>query len=240
MVNAKGQPLYYVSRFHATYGGREIAGGYSVSYNEIKSQGTRACQGDCTSSWKPLMADKDALSSGYWELMDRPEGKQWAFKGSAAYTFVGDKKPGDAEGNNRYVVVYGGANDQIAYADAGSDPHSPALKLGTLTMAEAVGAKPGERGSYIAGEGFTGARDAASAGAPIQDLIPAQGQGAQGQAAAAQGQDQPQAQGQGGAPARAGKGGRAGAQGRGAGGFRGGPGDHGAGFYWHTLPMFDF
>ncbi len=140
MVNGKGQPLYYVSRFHMpAYGGREIAGElFRSPYNEIKSQGTDACQGDCTASWKPLMADKGALSSGFWELMDRPDGKQWAFKGSPAYTFVSDKKPGDMEGNNRYVVVYGGTNDQIVYADAGSDPHSPALKLGTLTMLAAA------------------------------------------------------------------------------------------------------
>jgi predicted lipoprotein with Yx(FWY)xxD motif len=185
MVTAKGQTLYYVARFHATYGGREIAGGFFVSYNEVKAQGTEACQGDCTTTWKPLMGAANAQPSGYWELIARPEGKQWVYKGSPVYTYTGDKHPGDIEGNNRSVIVYGGADGKITYANAGTDPRDPAPRIGTLTMENAVGAKPGEKASYVAGQGYvdpSGTRNGA--------------------------------------------------------GSRDGNPDHGAGFYWHTVPLF--
>lgn len=199
MTTANGQTLYFVARYHATYGGREAPGAYSVSYNELKAQGTFACQGDCTVTWKPLMAPANAQAAGFWELMDRPEGKQWAYKGTPVYTFFGDQKPGDTEGNNRNVIVYGGSKGEIVYADAGTDPRSPAPRLGTLDMVTAVGAKPGERGLYIAGEGYTGAQAA-------KDFTAIPGQ------ARAQNQRQDR-------PPR-------------------GPGDHGAGFYWHTVSLF--
>ena len=161
------------------------------------------------------MAAANAQASGFWELMDRPEGRQWAYKGSPVYTFFGDRKPGDTEGNNRNVIVYGGAHGEIVYAEPGTDPRDPAPRLGSLDMATAIGAKPGEEGLYIAGEGYTGAQAdkdftliPANNGRPqahTQDLGPRQRQG-QGQ-----GQGRP---------------------------YRRGPGDHGAGFYWHTVSLF--
>lgn len=200
MTTAKGQTLYFVARYHATYGGREAPGAYSVSYNELKSQGTLACRGDCTVTWKPLLAAANAQASGLWELMDRPEGKQWAYKGSPVYTFTGDAKPGDIEGNNRNVIVYGGPKGEIIYANAGADPRSPAPRLGTLDMVTAVGSKPGERGLYIAGEGYTGAEADKD-----YTAIPGQGRVQERQAQSDHGR---------------------------------GPGDHGAGFYWHTVSLF--
>jgi predicted lipoprotein with Yx(FWY)xxD motif len=225
MTSAKGQTLYFIARYHATYGGREAPGAYSVSYNELKSQGTLACQGDCTVTWKPILAGANAQASGFWELMDRPEGKQWAYKGTPIYTFIGDRKAGDVEGNNRNVIVFGGPKGEIVYADAGADPRDPAPRLGKLDMVTAVGAKPGERGLYIAGEGYTGAQAAKDFTA-----IPGQGRG-QGQARAPG-----QARGQGAAAQDRGAQGQD--QGQGQGGFRRGPGDHGAGFYWHTISLF--
>ncbi len=185
LVTSKGQTLYYVARYHATYGGRESPGGFSVSYNELKSQGAQACLGDCTVTWKPLMAAANAQPSGFFELIARPEGKQWVYKGSPVYTYTGDQKAGDIEGNNRYVIVYGGSQGEITFSNAGTDPRDPQPRLGTLTMVLAVGAKPGEKAAYVAGQGYvdpTGARNGA--------------------------------------------------------GSRDGAPDHGAGFYWHTVPLF--
>jgi predicted lipoprotein with Yx(FWY)xxD motif len=223
MVTSKGQTLYMVARYHAAYGGREAPGGYTVSYNEIKAQGAVGCQGDCTLSWKPMMAAANAQSSGFWELITRPEGKQWAFKGSPVYTYVGDREPGDTEGNNIHVVFYGGAQGEVVYAKASVGPRDLQPRLGTVDMPDAIGAKPGEKATYVVGEGYALGR------AELAALDrPGRARGARAAGAAASGQgDRPNADTAGGA---------APAQG---GGINRGPApDHGAGFYWHTVPLF--
>jgi len=189
LTDAKGRTLYYAARYHKTYGGRESPGGWSVSYNELKSQGTVACEGDCTLTWQPLLAAKNAQPSGYWEIATRADGsRQWVYKGSPVYTYFDDKKPGDIEGNNRSVILYGGAQGEVTFADAGTGPKGP-QHLGNLTMLDAVG-KPGADATYLAGQGYAIARPPrpAAPGAPVLG--------------------------------------------------RGGPSDAGAGFYWHTVPLF--
>jgi predicted lipoprotein with Yx(FWY)xxD motif len=210
MTTAKGQTLYTVARFHATYGGREALGGYSVSYNELKSQGTVGCQAKCSETWKPLVAPSNAQAEGFWEVIARPEGvRQWVFKGSPVYTFIGDNKLGDVEGNNRYVIVYGGPHGEVLYADAGTEPTGPKASLGNLDMAAAVGTKPGVKAAYLAGQGY----------------IPERGEDGRGL-----GQVQ--------APRKAG-GAAADTDdaGNGVGGSARVP-DHGAGFYWHVIQVF--
>lgn len=142
MTAANGLSLYYVARFFALYAGRETRTGYAITYNEAKSQGTEGCQGDCTRSWKPLLAPANAQAGGFWELVARPEGtKQWAFKGSPVYTCIDDKKAGDIAGNNHHVVVYGDSQGQIIYADAGGDPRNSEPFIGkNITMHFATGA----------------------------------------------------------------------------------------------------
>ncbi len=99
LIDANGRTLYYVSRYQLQYGGRETREGFLISYNSAKSQGTAACEGDCTDSWQPLLAPAKARGWGFWEVVTRPDGaRQWAFKGSPLYTFIGDKKPGDTAG----------------------------------------------------------------------------------------------------------------------------------------------
>jgi len=178
MTTADGHTLYTVARFHATYGGLEALGGYSISYNELKSQGTVGCEARCTQTWKPVRAPRDARASGFWEIIQRPEGmRQWMFKGTPVYTYIGDRKPGDMDGNNRYVIVYGGADGRPSYAGTTSDPRTPALDVAGLSMAAAVGAKPGEQAEYVAGRGYfaqtsDGGRgaEAATAGAATNPL----------------------------------------------------------------------
>jgi len=225
MTTSKGQTLYFVARFHSSYGGREALGGYSISYNELKSQGTVGCQAKCTETWQPLIAPSNAQAQGFWELIARPESKvkQWVYKGSPVYTFIGDKKPGDIEGNNRHVIVYGGPRGEMTYAD-GTEPRSPNASLDHLDMVVAVGVKPGDKASYLAGEGY----------------VPEPGEGgrngggavAANTAAAAQAGEKTAAGAAGGAGRVAGRGG-----GNGLGGFAHVP-DHGAGFYWHAVQPF--
>lgn len=142
LTNAAGLTLYTEARYVLQYGGRETRTGYAVSYNDAKSQGAVGCEGDCTDTWKPFLAAPDAIAWGFWEPVARADGsKQWAFKGSPIYSYVGDRKPGDVEGNNRHVIVYGGLHGQIVYSNPGVDPRDPAPRLGKLDMIAAVGPK---------------------------------------------------------------------------------------------------
>ncbi len=160
MTTSQGQTLYFIARFFALYGGRETRGGYGVSYNDAKSQSTQACQDQCTSTWKPLLAASNAQAGGYWEVISRSDGtRQWSFKGSPLYTYVGDRTPGDIKGNNRHVIVYGGSEGQIVYLDAGGngDTRDPPPLIGKLDMHFAVGASAdGESAPKVADVGVTG------------------------------------------------------------------------------------
>ncbi len=144
MTTSKGQTLYYVARFFPLYGGRETRAGYGITYNDAKSQGTEGCEGNCTQTWKPLLAAAKDQPGGFWEIVTRPDGsRQWVFQGSPVYTFVGDKSPGDITGNNRHVIVYGGSHGQIVYVDAGGDPRDVQPVVDTnISMRLAAGAPP--------------------------------------------------------------------------------------------------
>jgi predicted lipoprotein with Yx(FWY)xxD motif len=162
LMTVNGQTLYYVARFFPLYGGRETRVGYGITYNDAKSQGTDACLQECTQTWKPLLAGAQDQARGFWEIIERPDGaRQWMFQGSPVYSFVGDRQPGDITGNNRHVIVYGGAQGQVVYLDAGGDPRNVQPSVGkNLSMALAAGPPPPpdsrtkETAVYRAGAGF--------------------------------------------------------------------------------------
>jgi predicted lipoprotein with Yx(FWY)xxD motif len=209
MTTAKGMTLYTVARYELQYGGRETRTGYLVSYNDVKEQGTVGCQGDCTMSWKPVLAPADAQAWGFWELVTRPDGsKQWAFKGSPIYTYVGDKKPGDIQSNNRHVVVYGGPQGEIVYSNLALGPRDLQSSIGKVDLLAAVG--PTGRGEDVDAPPAVG--DGAARGGGSRKS------GARADAAKA--------------VAAGGDGGRGGGQ-RVAGDRR-----QGAGFYWHVVGVF--
>lgn len=62
------------------------------------------CETDCD-KWRPFLAPRNAVASGDFTLYDRPDGsKQWASRGYALWTYDGDKKPGDINGNDDYQL----------------------------------------------------------------------------------------------------------------------------------------
>ncbi|HEX3846837.1 MAG TPA: hypothetical protein VHV81_05605 [Steroidobacteraceae bacterium] len=64
-----------------------------------RSFGTSTCDRGCTREWPPFRAPADAVPSGYWDVLERPDGSlQWAYKGFALYTYAKDK-PGDINGH---------------------------------------------------------------------------------------------------------------------------------------------
>ncbi len=182
MMTTKGQTLYFVARFFALYGGRETRSGYGVSYNDAKSQSTEACQDQCTSTWKPLLAPANAQGGGFWEVITRTDGaKQWSFKGSPLYSYVGDTTAGDIKGNNRHVIVYGGSEGQIVYLDAGGngDLRDPQPVAGKLEMRFAVGRSADETGATnIVDVATPAAKAAAAKPAPSGDAKRGGGQAA--------------------------------------------------------------
>jgi predicted lipoprotein with Yx(FWY)xxD motif len=67
--------------------------------------GTSTCAARCAMTWPPYAAPGDAVASGYWDVLTRPDGKkQWAYKGFALYSYSRDR-PGEARGNQLYEVV---------------------------------------------------------------------------------------------------------------------------------------
>jgi predicted lipoprotein with Yx(FWY)xxD motif len=117
MTTSRGLTVYAETPYHLQYGGRETRGGYHISYGDAKRVGTSGCADDCTRSWIPVAAPANAQGWGFWEVYTRADGsKQWAYKGSALYTYVGDKDKGDINGNNRDAIIWGavdGSNDDL-------------------------------------------------------------------------------------------------------------------------------
>ena len=72
-------------------------------------KGKSNCNGQCTLNWLPLIGDTDAQADGSFSFISRDDGrKQWAYKGKPLYTWVKDKKPGDATGdgvNNNWHIA---------------------------------------------------------------------------------------------------------------------------------------
>lgn len=115
MMTKEGRTLYTQLGYRLQYGGRLSRDGYSYAYPDAKHVGTRGCVDACLEKWQPLVADAEAQPSGFWEIETRADNgvRQWAYKGAPLYTFVGDKKAGDLEGNNQYVVVYGDVEGKV-------------------------------------------------------------------------------------------------------------------------------
>jgi predicted lipoprotein with Yx(FWY)xxD motif len=122
MTTQKGMTVYTETRYHLQYGGRRTREGFRYLYADAKGVGTRGCIDDCLKDWTPVAAPANAVSSGFWEVATRDNGtKQWLYKGAPIYTFAGDKKPGDIEGNNRSIVMYGDADGKIDLSPTGGD-----------------------------------------------------------------------------------------------------------------------
>jgi len=90
-------------------------GKYTVPVASAEELGTHGCQGECLETWTPFQARAEDQPSGLWTIYDRGDGsRQWAYRGSALYTYSGDLKPGDIAGNNRLVLILGRADDANA------------------------------------------------------------------------------------------------------------------------------
>lgn len=86
--------------------------GMTLYISDKDPSGKSVCNDGCATAWPPLMATGSAtygsLSSAMFSTITRDDGsKQLAVNGKPLYTWVNDKKPGDATGqgvNDFYVV----------------------------------------------------------------------------------------------------------------------------------------
>jgi predicted lipoprotein with Yx(FWY)xxD motif len=57
----------------------------------------------CQDLWPPALAGEDDEAVGNWSVIERQDGRwQWAYDGSALYTSVRDRRPGDVLGGDSY------------------------------------------------------------------------------------------------------------------------------------------
>jgi len=83
------------------YLGKVIAGGYVTLYTyDADRRGKSACEGECTETWKPLLAGALTVQDvPGWSLVTRKDGtKQWAYKDKPLYTNINDSVSGHRNG----------------------------------------------------------------------------------------------------------------------------------------------
>jgi predicted lipoprotein with Yx(FWY)xxD motif len=63
------------------------------------ADGASNCKGGCATSWPPAAAAASDAASGDFTIITRDDGAaQWAYKGKPLYTWIQDRKAGDATG----------------------------------------------------------------------------------------------------------------------------------------------
>lgn len=100
---------------------------YSLS---VEIHGKFICTGSCLSTWKPLLVPAGARPKGPVRLgtVKRPEGKtQVTYKGRPLYSFNGDSKPGEANGEGlKDVGTWHAARvGSVSPPPPSSEPESP-------------------------------------------------------------------------------------------------------------------
>jgi len=102
------------------------SGGHSLGASQPyrpavgRSIATKGCDAECLKTWHPFVAPADAQPSGYWSVMVRDDGtRQWAYQGFAMYTYGGDKKAGDNNGNDIFDILVNDGVHQVAQAQVG-------------------------------------------------------------------------------------------------------------------------
>ncbi len=126
----KGMTLYHRDTSYHQPDGHGLPGSTPGSPAVGREMGVRSCRDTCLVSFKPFVAPADAVASGSWEIMTRPEGtRQWAYKGFAMYTYTGDKVPGHMTANDIYDIVTSDDGKENVYEKYGvvNNTDSPAL-----------------------------------------------------------------------------------------------------------------
>jgi predicted lipoprotein with Yx(FWY)xxD motif len=99
---------------------------YSLS---VETKGRFICTSSCLASWKPLTVPKGVKPMGPVKLstVKRPDGRtQVTFKGRPLYSFNGDVKPGEANGEGlKDVGTWHAAKAGAVSSSPAPEPESP-------------------------------------------------------------------------------------------------------------------
>lgn len=128
LATAEGMTLYRRDgHILQSGGGRSLRRGNPARPAVGRDIGTDArCSADCLAVWKPLLAPADAVPQGFWDVATRADGqKQWVYQGYAMWTYTGDRKPGDINGNDDFQYAFSDLPSQA------SDAPKPTYDFGT-------------------------------------------------------------------------------------------------------------
>lgn len=119
-ATADGKTLYQRNSFIFQSGsGHSLRHGDAVRPAVGRDLGANPrCTVDCD-KWHPLLAPADAMPSANWDVVARPDGKkQWVYSGYALWSYDGDAKPGDINGNDDYQLYM--SHDKTTIVDIGT------------------------------------------------------------------------------------------------------------------------
>ncbi len=117
LTTAQGMTLYRRDGYiFQSGGGHSLHRGQPPRPAVGRDIGTDAkCDGQCAREWHPLFAPAGARPQGFWDVATRADGtRQWVYQGYALWTYDGDKKPGDINGNDTFMY---GFSDQPGTKD---------------------------------------------------------------------------------------------------------------------------
>ncbi len=100
LADSQGMTLYRRTIYRFQVSGFSLPRGIDVVPAIGRAAGTKGCDATCQKTWQPFIAPDDAISTGFWQVLTRDDGrKQWAYKGYALYSNANDKKPGNTIGS---------------------------------------------------------------------------------------------------------------------------------------------
>lgn len=109
IATASGMTLYKREGVvHQSGGGHSLRRGHPNRPAVGRDIGINVmCGEDCLKVWHPFKAPADAQPQGFWNVALRPDGtKQWVYQGYALWTYDGDKRPNDMNGNDEFTYAY--------------------------------------------------------------------------------------------------------------------------------------
>jgi predicted lipoprotein with Yx(FWY)xxD motif len=112
-----------------TVGGKSVsaltnAQGMTLYYLTKDTTSSATCSGSCAKTWPPLLLlsgspGSDTRLSGTLTFLNSANGRQVVYNGYPLYTYSGDSKPGDANGNG-YGGIWFVATSDVAFNTNGS------------------------------------------------------------------------------------------------------------------------
>ena len=125
LATAEGKSLYRRSNYiFQSGGGHSLKRGDPIRPAVGRDLGTDPrCRKECE-KWRPFLAPADAQAQGDWTVYTRPDGKkQWAHRGFALWTYDGDRRPGEINGNDRTDIIV--SEDTSTVVDIGTPYYGP-------------------------------------------------------------------------------------------------------------------